>query len=150
MIKKILQIAIGPVPENIQVLMDKWRAYASAHDIEYVLLTDVPELYKDCMPRVVSNYMRVDYLINNPDTLYIDWDIEPLEGFQLPTVYMLDKNNFDSFLFLPEYFLKEIDLGKIEENTYNATNLYYSMGDVYKKYTSIPLIKNKIQHIKGV
>jgi hypothetical protein len=126
--KKIFQIAVGPIPERIQVSLDSWKQYAQEHDIDYELITEFPPEYSElnCDNRCKSNWLRVDLLINSPHTWYVDWDTQPLGEIPFP----------DHPVFVP-YMDNCLYLGNDLEF---AKRLRAKMGDMQSRCRIVPVI----------
>jgi hypothetical protein len=97
--KKVLQIIMGQVPEHLQACVDSVKAFAARKHVDYVVLdksdlnyniehSRFKERNKDhdeyLINRLASEFMRVKYLAENPETLYVDWDIFLYKGFEVP------------------------------------------------------------------
>lgn len=76
---KIVQIAIGTIPEELQAMMTKWEQLG----YEYELITELPEAYQKYGNRIGTDFLRMDILSEQPNTLYADWDTEPVEPLNL-------------------------------------------------------------------
>lgn len=88
---KIIQIAIGAVPEDLQAMMLKWEQYGYV----YQIITELPEEYQQYGYRIGSDYLRMDILTSEPDVLYADWDTEPVEEIEFSDtpIFFTQKQN---------------------------------------------------------
>ena len=132
---KILQIAVGPIPETIQPMLDHNRQYTQKHGIEYELITEFPPEYAslDCDNRCKSNWLRVDLLINSPHTWYVDWDTKITGELPFP----------DHPVFVP-YMDNCLYFGNDKEF---AERLRAKMGDMQSRCRIVPVIYNAFKSI---
>ncbi len=126
--KKILQIAIGPIPEQIQVYLDHNRQYAKDHDIDYKLIAEFPPEYSElnCDNRCKSNWLRVDMLLTEPYTWYLDWDAKIIGELSFP-----DHPVFVPYMDNCLYFGNDLEFAK---------RLRSKMGDMQNRCRLVPVI----------
>ncbi|MFW6219683.1 MAG: hypothetical protein ACOCZ5_00010 [bacterium] len=76
---KIVQIAIGIIPKELQVKMNKWERLG----YDYELITELPEAYQKYGNRIGTDFLRMDILSEQSNVLYADWDTEPIKVLNL-------------------------------------------------------------------
>jgi hypothetical protein len=83
----VLQACLGDVvPRTYVGYMEQWRQWSIANGCRYVKIVEVPEAalrnYKYL--EAVANHIRIEWAVDHPDLLWVDWDIEPHQTFIKP------------------------------------------------------------------
>jgi hypothetical protein len=137
--KTVFQIAIGEIPEKIQGYMLTVQKWAEKNGYEYKVITEQPEKLKGLSPRIASDWMRIELLIENPYSCFVDWGIEIKDEiilgddpllFPFFDQFVYNGNNTELFKSvyrkMIERKIKSRDEWKVEEGTiYKAFRTVY-------------------------
>lgn len=118
---KILQVALGKIPDVCQKCMDKNKSIASKNNWEYELVTELPEGYNVVkLDMLKTDWYRIDRLTQEKRVLYLDWDatLEMDIDFGPDPVFF---KNFDVAI----YFGDDLDFAK---------RVRAAMGEMQKSY----------------
>lgn len=81
---KVFQIIIGGIPEYLESCVQSVENYCKRMQCHYCQVTEIPDYYQKVPTGVSTEYFRnrlikdwicLDLLANEPDTMIIDWDI---------------------------------------------------------------------------
>ena len=88
--KQVLQIILGKVPEHLVACVQSVKNFAERKKVDYVCIASINDVYQIqssqfvvidteldqyLKNRLLSEFIRTKYLSENPETLYVDWDI---------------------------------------------------------------------------
>ena len=112
----VYQIFIGPIPERLNNYISSVREWAIKNSYNYhVIKEDADDMW---CPVSLSNYLRAEYASRHSNILYVDWDIELYENFNLPTQNTHDSKN-------PDCLYYSIDKA-FWEKLFNKMKIYYT------------------------
>lgn len=149
--KTIFQIAIGEIPETIQGYMLTVQKWAEKNGYEYKVITEQPEKLKGLSPRIASDWMRIELLIENPYSCFVDWGIEIKDEIILGDDPLLFPC-FDQFIYNgnnTELF-KSVYRKMIERKTKSRDEWKDEDGIIYKAFRSVNFDRSWLKDSNGL
>lgn len=151
--KTIFQIAIGEIPETIQGYMDSVKRWCDNNEYQYVLLTKMSNwcIKNKLSPVVASEWMRIELLIENPYSCFVDWGIEIKDEIILgddPLLFSF----FDQFIYNgnnTELF-KSVYRKMIERKTKSRDEWKDEIGIIYKAFRSVNFDRSWLKDSNGL
>jgi hypothetical protein len=135
--KTVYQIAIGSTPEKIKSYMDSVKLWCDNNNYQYTTLTKMSDwcIKNKLSPVVASEWMRIELLIKNPYSCFVDWGIEIKDNIILNESPLLFPF-FDQFIYNgnnTELF-KIIYKKMIEKKSKSRNEWKDEIGIIYKAF----------------
>lgn len=84
MIPLVYQVVLSEIKADIiKKCLNSVKLYADRMGYDYEYDTNWPEWAKGMLPGTACEWMRIDKMTSRPKVMYVDWDIEILQDFEL-------------------------------------------------------------------
>jgi len=137
---KILQI-YNHIPEALTDCIASVKRYANRAGAEYVLIADNPDPRYEFVT-AWADKIQLDYLSKNPDTLYVDWDVEIFDNFEIGGNIALFGDQFTNLVWNGnqcDIFSKVLD--KYLEFEAKAVLAKKARYHIWKKFNKMPIAR---------